>query len=102
MSLLSPFPFLELGRIRRIKRFTQEKVAQCNGKNGSPVYVVFKGKVCDVSASFLWKDGNHQVLHNAGGDLTNAMEQAPHGEDVFKKFPACMQARPRDTHKSVS
>lgn len=67
--------------------FTKDEVAQYNGKNGKPAYVIYKGKVYDVSASFLWKDGTHQVLHSAGVDLTNALEQAPHGGDVFEKFP---------------
>jgi predicted heme/steroid binding protein len=40
-----------------------------------------------VSASFLWKDGVHQVVHRAGVDLTNALEQAPHGEDFLERFP---------------
>jgi len=70
-----------------MKVFTKEEVAQRNGKNGNPAYVIFKGKVYDVSASFLWKDGIHQVLHSAGVDLTNALEQAPHGGDVLEKFP---------------
>ncbi len=70
-----------------MKVFTKEEVAQYNGKNGNPAYVIYKGKVYDVSASFLWKDGTHQVLHSAGVDLTNAMEQAPHGGDVLEKFP---------------
>jgi len=70
-----------------MKEFTEEELAQYNGKNGNPVYVVYKGKVYDVSASFLWKDGIHQVLHSAGADLTDALEQAPHGGDVLEKFP---------------
>jgi predicted heme/steroid binding protein len=70
-----------------MKEFTEKELAQYNGKNGNPVYVVYKGKVYDVSASFLWKDGIHQVLHSAGVDLTNALEQAPHNGDVLKKFP---------------
>ena len=70
-----------------MKEFTEEELAQYNGKNGNPVYVVYKGKVYDVSASFLWKDGIHQVLHRAGVDLTDALEQAPHGGDVLEKFP---------------
>jgi len=70
-----------------MKEFTEEELAQYNGKNGNPVYVAFKGKVYDVSASFLWKDGTHQVLHSAGVDLTDALEQAPHGGDVLEKFP---------------
>jgi len=70
-----------------MKEFTEEELAQYNGKNGNPVYVVYKGKVYDVSASFLWKDGIHQVLHSAGVDLTDALDQAPHGGDVLEKFP---------------
>ncbi|MCK4669522.1 cytochrome B5 [Candidatus Bathyarchaeota archaeon] len=70
-----------------MKEFTKEELAQCNGKNGTPVCIAYKGKVYDVSASFLWKDGAHQVLHNAGVDLTDALEQAPHGRDILEKFP---------------
>jgi len=70
-----------------MRRFTRKEVAQYNGKNGNPVYVIYNGTVYDVSASFLWKDGTHQVLHSAGVDLTDALEQAPHGGDVFDKFP---------------
>jgi predicted heme/steroid binding protein len=70
-----------------MKVFTKEEVAQYNGKNGNPAYVIYMGKVYDVSASFLWKDGIHQVFHSAGVDLTNALEQAPHGGDVLEKFP---------------
>jgi predicted heme/steroid binding protein len=76
-----------LGRMRGMKEFTEEELAQYNGKNGNPVYVAYKRKVYDVSASFLWKDGTHQVLHSAGVDLTDALEQAPHDEDVLEKFP---------------
>lgn len=70
-----------------MKEFTEKELAQYNGKNGNPVYIVYKGKVYDVSTSFLWKDGTHQVLHTAGVDLTEALEQAPHGGDVLEKFP---------------
>jgi predicted heme/steroid binding protein len=70
-----------------MKEFTEGELAQYNGENGKPAYVAYKGKVYDVSASFLWKDGNHQVLHKAGVDLTAAMEQAPHGEEALERFP---------------
>ena len=69
-----------------MKEFTEEELAQYNGKNGNPAYVAYKGKVYDVSTSFLWKGGEHQVFHNAGVDLTDALEQAPHGEDGLDKF----------------
>ncbi len=70
-----------------MKEFTQKELAQCDGKNGNPVCIAYKGKVYDVSSSFLWKDGTHQVLHSAGMDLTDALEQAPHYGDVIQKFP---------------
>jgi len=69
-----------------MKEFTEEELARYNGKNGAPAYVAYKGKVYDVSDSFLWRNGSHQVLHNAGADLTEAIEQAPHSADVLKKF----------------
>ena len=70
-----------------MKEFTEEELVQYNGKNRNPVYVAYNGNVYDVSASFLWKDGVHQVFHRAGVDLTDALEQAPHGGDVLEKFP---------------
>lgn len=70
-----------------MKEFSKEELARYNGKNGRPAYAAYKGKVYDLSGSLLWKDGSHQVLHNAGVDLTDAMEQAPHGGDVLEKFP---------------
>ena len=41
----------------------------------------------DVSHSFQWKKGVHQVTHYAGYDLTDAQKQAPHGADMLEKFP---------------
>jgi len=70
-----------------MKEFTEEELAHYDGRNGKRAYLAYKGKVYDVSASFLWKEGNHQVLHNAGMDLTDTLERAPHGIDVLGKFP---------------
>ena len=42
--------------------FVTRALAQYDGKNGNPAYVAYKGKVYDVSASFLWKDGNHKFF----------------------------------------
>jgi predicted heme/steroid binding protein len=70
-----------------MKKFTEKELAEYDGKNGRPVYVGYRGKVYDVSSSFLWGDGNHQVLHSGGADLTDAVEQAPHSGDVLEKFP---------------
>ena len=37
--------------------------------------------------SFHWKNGKHQVLHQAGEDLTGALREAPHGEDLLERVP---------------
>jgi predicted heme/steroid binding protein len=68
---------IELSR-RELRRY--------NGKSGAPAYIAFNGKVYDVSRSFLWCEGNHQVFHDAGLDLTAELKQAPHGEDLIEKF----------------
>jgi predicted heme/steroid binding protein len=70
-----------------MKSFSKEELAQYNGKNGAPAYIVYKGKVYDVSTSFIWKIGRHQVVHNAGEDLTGGFEQAPHGVEMLERFP---------------
>lgn len=71
-----------------MKVFSKEELARYNGKDGFPAYTAFKGKVYDVSGSFLWKDGSHQALHIAGVDLTDAIESAPHNtEGRLERFP---------------
>ncbi|MGQ9616392.1 MAG: cytochrome b5 domain-containing protein [Spirochaetota bacterium] len=68
-----------------MKMFTKEELAYYNGKDGKPAYIAYKGKVYDVTESFLWMGGRHQVLHEAGNDLTEALDTAPHGEDLLKR-----------------
>ncbi|HDH57608.1 MAG TPA: cytochrome B5 [Bacteroidetes bacterium] len=70
------------------KTFTYQELQKYNGKNGQPVYIAYQGVVYDVTGSDLWKSGRHQNLHDAGDDLTNFLNQAPHGEDVFERYPA--------------
>jgi len=65
--------------------FTKEELKKYDGRNGL-VYVAYGGKVYDVSPSFLWKKGVHQVIHKAGCDLTEALKQAPHGADMLERF----------------
>jgi predicted heme/steroid binding protein len=55
-----------------MQKFTKNELAQYNGKDGAPAFIAYEGKVYDVSHSFLWQDGRHQVLHTAGVDLTFA------------------------------
>lgn len=69
-----------------MEEYTIEKLAESNGKNGK-VYVAYQGQVYDVSESYLWDGGTHQGFHDAGKDLTEDLEQAPHGPEVFKDYP---------------
>jgi len=70
-----------------MREFDENELASYDGQNGKPAYIAYKGKIYDVSDSFLWKDGKHQVIHRAGRDLTDAFQKAPHGEEVLKRFP---------------
>jgi len=65
--------------------FTMEELSKFNGKNGNPAYVAYKGKVYDVTGSDQWLEGDH-LGHEAGQDLTMAMDIAPHGEEVMEKM----------------
>jgi predicted heme/steroid binding protein len=69
------------------QEFTLEELSLYDGKHGKPAYVAYQGKIYDVSHSFLWRKGEHQVLHRAGCDLTKELVQAPHGADLLDKFP---------------
>ena len=51
------------------------------------MYLLRKGKVYDVTLSPLWEGGHHMELHRAGGDLTAEFKDAPHGIEVFERYP---------------
>lgn len=67
------------------KKVTRQELEQNNGKNGKPAYLAYKGKVYDVSQSSFWMDGDHLGMHEAGKDLTEELEMAPHREENFQK-----------------
>jgi len=70
-----------------LKEFTSEELAEFNGAAGKPVYIAYHGRVYDVSNSGLWVGGEHMVGHFAGADLTLEFADAPHGEEVFERYP---------------
>jgi predicted heme/steroid binding protein len=69
-----------------LKSFTGEELAKFDGTGGNPAYVAFNGKVYDVSAGPNWDDGAH-FEHLAGEDLTEVMQDAPHGDEVMDDYP---------------
>jgi predicted heme/steroid binding protein len=69
-----------------MKQFSLEELQKYDGSQGIS-YVAYRGKVYDVSKSFHWKRGKHQVVHKAGQDLTDALEDAPHIPALLFRFP---------------
>ena len=69
------------------RMFTMDELAAFDGVDGKPAYIAHNGKVYDVSASGMWEDGHHQEEHNAGIDLTDDMDFAPHNDSVLENFP---------------
>ncbi len=69
-----------------MKEFTLEDLAGFDGRNGRPAYVAYKGVVYDLTDSPMWEGGDHEGMHDAGTDLTDAQEDAPHDVHVVD-FP---------------
>ncbi len=70
-----------------LKKFTPAELAKYNGADGRPVYIAYRGRVYDVSDSDLWAGGEHMAGHFAGADLSRELPEAPHGEEVFERYP---------------
>jgi predicted heme/steroid binding protein len=66
-----------------LRKFTVKELEEFNGKNGKPAYIVYHRKVYDISVSSFWSRGEHMGMHKAGKDLTEELELAPHGEEIF-------------------
>jgi len=67
------------------RKFTLEELKQYDGRDGRPAYIAYKGKIYDVTESFLWIGGDHQGQHEAGKDITSEIQSAPHGEEMLER-----------------
>ncbi|MFM7859076.1 MAG: cytochrome b5 domain-containing protein [Flammeovirgaceae bacterium] len=75
------------------KEITQKQLALRNGQDKPEIWIAFKGNVYDVTTSRLWKNGKHYE-HWAGQDLTEELNDAPHTQEVFKKFRLVGKLKP--------
>ncbi|TLM65210.1 MAG: cytochrome B5 [Deltaproteobacteria bacterium] len=66
---------------------TRDELAGYDGRDGRPAYVAVNGVIYDVTASPLWRDGNHQGAHQAGRELGEELKSAPHVRAVIERFP---------------
>ena len=67
--------------------YTLSRLAGFDGGAGRPAFIAYQGSVYDVSKSPLWKEGAHMQRHQAGNDLTQMLNQAPHGEEKVLAMP---------------
>ena len=67
------------------KKYTRSQLALRNGQDKPEIWVALHGKIYDVTASRLWRNGKHYE-HWAGQDLTDELKDAPHTVSVFERF----------------
>lgn len=65
--------------------FTMEEIAQFDGKEGRPAYIVVDGIVYDVTNVGPWRSGSHYGFES-GGDVTEALKNAaPHEANLLNQ-----------------
>lgn len=65
---------------------TLSQLAMYNGVEKEETWIAYRGEIYDVTESRKWPNGLH-FGHWAGQDLTDELRDAPHGEEVFKRYP---------------
>ncbi len=69
-----------------MQTYTRQQLALRNGQDREEIWVAYQGLIYDVTASRLWRNGQHYE-HWAGQDLTAELDRdAPHSDSVFTKF----------------
>ncbi|MDV4149850.1 cytochrome b5 domain-containing protein [Clostridium sp. AL.422] len=69
------------------KEFNIEELSKYNGQNGNPAYIAVDGVVYDVTNAKGWSNGRHNCGVTAGKDLSELINQSPHGKEVLKNLP---------------
>lgn len=66
--------------------YDAESLAGEDGRDGRRTLVAVHGKVYDLTGSQKWAGGRHMNRHDAGCDLSAAIEAAPHGPEMLDAF----------------
>ncbi|MFQ6109775.1 MAG: hypothetical protein ACE5L7_09525 [Candidatus Aminicenantales bacterium] len=77
-----------------------EDLASFDGTQGKAAYIAYQGQVYDLSKREYWKDGEHFGRHKDGSDLTDMLDQAPHGENKLVEIPQVGNLVPSRIKKS--
>lgn len=73
------------GEDSTIKKFTRTEVSQQNGRDGKPIWIIFKNSIYDVT-NYLDKHpgGKKILLEYAGRDCTRDFLDMGHSNDALK------------------
>jgi len=67
------------------RSFSLEELRGYDGTRGARKYVAFQGVVYDVTECPKWRPDLHEGLHFPGQDLSRALPEAPHSQEVFSR-----------------
>lgn len=70
-----------------LRVFTLEELSKYDGIDGNDAYVAVNGFVYDVTNSRQWPNGLHRGQHQAGQDLSDAINASPHGMSALNNVP---------------
>lgn len=79
------------------EEMTAAELARFDGKEGRRAYFAYRGEIYDATGSPLWKEGSHMGRHQAGTDLTEAIGQAPHGEEKVVIMPKIARLKKQES-----
>jgi arsenite oxidase small subunit len=80
----------------------KDELKKFDGKEGRPLYLAFKNKIYDVSASRLWVNGQHMQIHQFNEDIETTIKAAPHSEEVLTRFPIIGELKQEEAVKQTN
>ncbi|XP_045453584.1 cytochrome b5-like [Melitaea cinxia] len=66
-----------------VQKYTIADVASRNGKDGSPVWMIYKDVVYDVTSYIPQHPAGDVILEEAGKDMTKAFHESDHSSDAL-------------------